>query len=135
MNLYYVVPETVFHEPFANHTGRITSHRFDLFQGQRNIYLPLANGLVLLMIEDTGWHPTSQGNWHSHPEVARLPHPEKEATVTFGDAMKLPHKQLQQKHLDALNAKLKILPTHTITDLHNALIAGGWHSMGLSQPF
>jgi hypothetical protein len=67
-----------------------------------------------LKSDDWGKH------WHSHPLVARLPHPHLEATVPINHLTKdeWRHKNFQGHHFGSLEKHLGITEGHTVWDLH-----------------
>lgn len=88
----------------------------------------LVEGHLLICTDfDNDW---AEGEWHAHPEVARLAHPQFEPTVPLAHLHQKPehaHKQFRQHHFDKLQAMLSrerlptLDPTHTLWDLHDRI--------------
>lgn len=118
MRRFYVVPKSVWQEPIELF-GHKDVPRFTLFHPQTGShYIDLEDGYILLSADfATEW---AEEEWHSHTEVARLPHPTLEGHVKIADLVRDPqwaHKQFKPHHFEKLKA-LGVDETHTVWDLH-----------------
>lgn len=65
-----------------------------------------------------GWEP----HWHSHPLVARLPHPQYESSVPIHHlytVVQLQHKNFCRCHYESIRKTLGLIDGHTVWDLHD----------------
>jgi hypothetical protein len=94
-------------------------------------YVELDNDMLLVStaLDHSEW---AEETWHSHPEVARLPHPIYEGTVQvkelLSDTLHAP-KNFKQKHLDCLTGHKQLGVKHTDTVLDVALKAKAIHPL------
>lgn len=121
MRRFYIVPRSVWSE-VVNIAGQMTQ-RFNLFHHAiGSLGIDLDDDHILLTTDFMSeW---AEEQWHSHPEVARLPHPTLERSVKLADLHSDPqhaHKQFKPHHLAKL-AKLGVNGSHTVWDVHKAAI-------------
>ncbi len=97
--------------------------RFNLFhagEGSSGIWLDPAGEWLLLSTDfSKSW---TEEQWHAHPEVARLAHPDKEGHIKLIDLHRDPrhaHKQFKQHHWEKLASRFNLDETHTVWDLHD----------------
>lgn len=114
MKRYYIAPQSV----WLDHV--------DHFAGSSCI--ELGDNHLLICTDFSSEY--SEDIWHSHPQVARLTHPQLEAIVPLADLFLQSHhahKQFAQHHFDKLNAVLAISglqpldATHTLWDFHERI--------------
>jgi hypothetical protein len=115
---YYICPLDVWQEPI-NILGR-AKPRYHLMDGSQ--WVQLSDTHILLLTEfETEW---AEGQWHDHPEVARLACPQMEATVPLYSLCSDPqfsHKQFGDHHWVLLANSFGLKKPHTVWDLHNKL--------------
>lgn len=131
----YVAPHGVWLQHIDFFCPRIGSHYVDLiaYTGDPTHYalkhsnnaawlaLPsvaawVAAGMPILISTSLSHSEYSEEKWHSHPEVAILPHPTFEGTDKLSKHVGNVVKKLKQKHMDALNT-VGVLDTHTVFDV------------------
>jgi hypothetical protein len=121
MRVYYICPRRVWEEPID--FGGMTLPRYNLFHhgvGSSCIHLDDAGDWLLVSTDFSS--EAAQEIWHSHPEVARLPHPTQQSNVLISRLSVDPQharKQFKSTHWDLLVAKFGLNPTHTVWDLHD----------------
>lgn len=126
MRVFYVCPRTVWEEKI-DFGGGMMLPRYNLFHpgvGSSCIHLD-DNGDWLLVSTDFA-NESAQELWHSHPDVARLPHPTREGSVpiyTLCEDPKYTHKQFADEHWTLLSTKFDLDQTHTVWDLHDRACA------------
>jgi hypothetical protein len=125
MRVYYICERSVWEEPID--FGGVMLPRYNLFHpgvGSACIHLD-ANGDCFLVSTEFATDG-AQETWHSHPEVARLPHPTNEGDVPVAQLHQNPkhaRKQFKRHHWDLLVAKFGLNETHTVWDLHDRACA------------
>jgi hypothetical protein len=110
MRRFYVTKKTVLLEPI----GKSKMPMHNLFHPAiGSHFIDLSDGYILMSTDfATEW---AEETWHTHPEVAHLPHPTKEPALATLPEM--PDKQFTAAHLQAL-ASIGITGDHNVWDVH-----------------
>lgn len=117
---FYVVPRRVWEEPID---FGIMLPRYNIFHpgiGSHGIHLDDQGEWLLLSTDFAS--ERLEDLWHSHPEVARLPHPTQEGDVKLAHLHVKPQharKQFKAHHWEKLAGKFGLDETHTVWDLHD----------------
>lgn len=122
MRRYYVVPKRVWEEKIDFGAGMMLP-RYNLFHsGVGSSWLALDPAEEWLLLSTDFAKEWAEEQWHAHPEVARLAHPDKESNIKLVDLhrdKRHGHKKFKQHHWQMLATRFGLDETHTVWDLHD----------------
>lgn len=125
MRVYYICPRRVWEEKID--FGGIMLPRYCLFSHTvGSSCIPLDDAGDWLLVSTDFNTETAQERWHSHPEVARLPHPTQQGNVPIFQLTTDPQharKQFKASHWSLLSAKFGMTNAHNVWDLHDKATA------------